>query len=1016
MFGHLQVYSCYSFQKSTILIPQLVKQAKDLGLDCLALCDYNNMHGIMEFYDQCLSNNINPILGLTASISVDQEPYPFVLLARDDLGYECLIKINNKITIDQLITIEELREFIPHIYIISSNEGIIESYVSKQMNDDARRYMILLRDMFGDSFYIMIQKHNKELQNSNNEVMKQMASSLHVKVICSNDVRYLHKEDALAVDLLECASKDLTLTNFTPKTSEKYLKSEAEMLSLFDEDIIEETRHVMANCKARINKQKINLPKYPVPKNGSSKDYLFSLCRKGLMKRFGNRKVPVDYIKRLYHELDIIHKMGFDDYFLIVWDYVTFAKKQGIMVGPGRGSAAGSLVAYSLGITNVDPIRYDLLFERFLNPERVSMPDIDIDFQDNRRDEVIAYVEEKYGLDHVASIVTFSTYGPRTTIREMGKVIGMQPSQLNRIANKVPNNYKNRKSLRQAYELSSFRRDINNTQLRYVFDALCIIEHLPKNISMHAAGIILSDHPLKDAIPLVYGPSSRQMSQYSKKYIEEAGFIKMDFLGLKNLTVLDYILKDIEKDLGSKIILNDLPLDDLNTYKLLGKGDTYGVFQLESDGMRDLLIKMQPESFNDIVDAIALYRPGPMEFIPSYLARRRGEEEIDYFIDDLKPILESTYGIMIYQEQIMMIATKIAGFSMGKADLFRKAISDKKESLMISMKDDFISGCLGQGYSKEEASQLFERIEKFANYGFNKSHSVAYAYIAYQLAYLKANQPLYFYGAILSNEQLGQRGKVRCIQEVKNRGIKILSPSINYSSDRFTIEDHQIRYSLIAIKDVGMGAYKEIEKIREEGLFKDIYDFFLRIYNTSLKSTTLEALIKAGAFDEFGYNRKSLLNKLDELMSMGAIIPSDQLTINDDDKIIIEKLHYSKYQLLEDEKEVLGHYLSGHPIELEKEKLETSTNISDLYKYINKSVKIVAQIQRVKRIQDRNGQDMCFINITDETGSIDGIVFNNVFLKISKFMKRGTICLFTGRIKKDDPSSMIIDDAKLLKG
>ena len=809
MFGHLQVYSGYSFQQSTILIKDLVLAAKEKHLDALALTDKNNMFGAMEFSEACLQNGIKPILGMEASVLIDGQIYPFILLAIDDQGDFDLVHICCEVNLssDRAIALDQLALYHEHLYVISGLEdGIVERHVAKEMEDEAIKYMRLFQKLFHDHYYIMLQNHHLKMQEKGNERMMSLARYVKVKVICSNEVRYLKKQDALAVDLLQASAQGITLdAQYEPLTQEKYLKDEREMERLFSPEIIEETRHVCTTCKATIPLNEKYLPTYPVPHQGKAVDYLRSLCHVGLKKRFQNQEIPVTYQKRLLYELKIIHEMGFDDYFLIVWDYVRWAKVQKIQVGPGRGSAAGSLVAYVLGITNIDPLRYDLLFERFLNPERVSMPDIDIDFQDDRRDEVIRYVIDKYGKDHAAQIVTFNTYGPRVAMKEMGKVMGVPLPRLELIAKMIPTSPKNKKTITQMYQSSAqFQSLINQDQrLKKIVGATSIIEHLPRNISTHAAGVILSKRILHEVVPLVVGPTSTLMCQYSKDYIETAGFLKMDFLALKNLTMLDYICKDIEQNQKIKIVLNEMPLDDQNTYRLISKADTFGVFQLESYGMRHLLRQMKPYCFDDIVAAIALFRPGPMENIPTYLKRRSHQEKVVYPLKELEPILKSTYGIMVYQEQMMQVAQKMAGFSLAKADILRKATSKKETELMHSMKEEFIAGCLKNGFSQEKAEEVFGLIEKFADYGFNKSHSVAYAYVAYQLAYLKANYPLYFFASILSNELSSENTKVHCIQECKAYHVRILPPSVNQSQARFMVEEGHIRYSLLAIKNVG---------------------------------------------------------------------------------------------------------------------------------------------------------------------------------------------------------------------
>ncbi len=1018
MFGHLQVYSGYSFQQSTILIKDLVLAAKEKHLDALALTDKNNMFGAMEFSEACLQNGIKPILGMEASVLIDGQIYPFILLAIDDQGYFDLVHICCEVNLssDGAIALDQLALYHEHLYVISGLEdGIVERHVAKEMEDEAIKYMRLFQKLFHDHYYIMLQNHHLKMQEKGNERMMSLAHYVKVKVICSNEVRYLKKQDALAVDLLQASAQGITLdAQYQPLTQEKYLKDEKEMERLFPPEIIEETRHVCTTCKATIPLNEKYLPTYPVPHQGKAVDYLRSLCHVGLKKRFQNQEIPVTYQKRLLYELKIIHEMGFDDYFLIVWDYVRWAKVQKIQVGPGRGSAAGSLVAYVLGITNIDPLRYDLLFERFLNPERVSMPDIDIDFQDDRRDEVIRYVIDKYGKDHAAQIVTFNTYGPRVAMKEMGKVMGVPLPRLELIAKMIPTSPKNKKTITQMYQSSAqFQSLINQDQrLKKIVGATSIIEHLPRNISTHAAGVILSKRILHEVVPLVVGPTSTLMCQYSKDYIETAGFLKMDFLALKNLTMLDYICKDIEQNQKIKIVLNEMPLDDQNTYCLISKADTFGVFQLESYGMRHLLRQMKPYCFDDIVAAIALFRPGPMENIPTYLKRRSHQEKVVYPLKELEPILKSTYGIMVYQEQMMQVAQKMAGFSLAKADILRKATSKKETELMHSMKEEFIAGCLKNGFSQEKAEEVFGLIEKFADYGFNKSHSVAYAYVAYQLAYLKANYPLYFFASILSNELSSENTKVHCIQECKAYHVRILPPSVNHSQARFMVEEGHIRYSLLAIKNVGYAGYKAIIEERQKGLFKDIYDFMMRMENSHLSKKMLESLVDAGALDEFGLSRQTILKNLDAIRDYGHL--KENLGIEEKPVLTIYQDHLE--EKLNREKAVLGVYLSMHPLELKKQKIKVSyVNVSSLDEYVHRTVNVVVQLQRVKNITDRKGQEMCFIEAMDETGSLDGVVFASRYKDIGMMLKKGNICLIQGKVDMKDKLSFIVDKARVIE-
>ncbi len=1018
MFGHLQVISSFSFQNSTILIKDLVENASQKHIEALALTDKNNMFGALEFSEACLKKGIKPIFGMEASVKIQEEIYPFLLLAKDDIGYFDLVKINCDINLheEKCIDLKRLSSYQKHLYVMSASmEGIIERLVAKEMEEEAIKYLKLLKELFQDNYYIMIQNHHIKLQETLNQRLLSLARYLQIKVVCSNEVSYLKKSEALALDLMQAAHQGTVLDyKYQPITEEKYLKTEEEMSHLFSQEIIEETKKVVLSCKATIPLNQRHLPAYPVPHGGRASDYLRSLCQLGLKKRFQGLSIPQKYIQRLQYELKMIHQMGFDDYFLIVWDYVRFAKVNKIQVGPGRGSAAGSLVAYVLGITGVDPLKYDLLFERFLNPERVSMPDIDIDFQDNRRDEVIEYVIQKYGQDHAAQIITFNTYGPRVAIKEMGKVMGIPLAKLEMIAKMVPTHPKHKKTITQMYQTSAqFQSLVNqDSTLRKIIPAMSIIEHLPRNISTHAAGVILSKEPLHDVVPLVKGPTSTLMTQYSKDYIEKVGLLKMDFLGLKNLTMIDYICKDIERETNFSIQMNNIPLDNQKVYDLISRADTFGVFQLESQGMRNLLRQMKPSQFDDIVAAIALYRPGPMENIPIYLKRRNHQEKITYPLPEVEPILRSTYGIMIYQEQIMQIAQKIAGFSLGKADILRKAVSKKETKLMASMREEFIAGCIHNGYQQQKAEELYNLIEKFANYGFNKSHSVAYGYVAYQLAYLKANYPLYFFAAILSNELSSDTTKLHCIQECKAYHVKILPPSVNYSTERFMVENGHIRYSLLAIKNVGYAGYKAIVDERKKGLFLDIFDFMIRMDESKLSKKMIESLIDAGAFDEFELSRSTIKKNLDMMSDYGNFRNS----LNIEEKPILTIYKDSPIDKLNQEKNVLGIYLSMHPIELMKDKLKIQyVNVSSLYDWVGQNVNIIIQLQRVKNITDRKGNEMCFIEGFDESGSVDGVVFASRFKSVAIALKKGNICLIHGKVDLKDKLSIIVDKARVIE-
>ncbi len=1017
MLGHLQVYSAYSFQNSTILIEDLCKKASDLHYEALALTDKDNMFGVMEFTRSCQKYGIKPIYGLEASVEIDHEIYPLLLLAKDTIGYFNLVKITSIISLsdNKAITLENLSLYQEHLFVLSAcKEGIIERLLLKELESEVLKYLRLFKNSF-KFFYVCLQNHGLAMQKKINERLSALALLENILVCVSNEVRYLESKDAYTLELLQAFTKGVTLDiNHELITDQLYLKSSYEMESSFDKKYIENTNYIVTMCNVTIPTHQMHLPKYPIPKNGNTSEYLCQLCIVGLKKRFKGENVDPKYLKRLKKELDVITKMGFDDYFLIVFDYVRYAKVNKILVGPGRGSAAGSLVAYVLGITNVDPLKYDLLFERFLNEERISLPDIDIDFQDDRRDEIVEYVTNKYGQEHVAQIVTFSTYGPKVAIKDLGKVLGVPLPKLELLAKNIPTSYKNRKSAKEVFETSyNFQSMVNkDPALRKIMPAVFMVEKLPRNISTHAAGVVLSSEPLDQIVPLVRGPNEGIITQYSKDYIEEVGLLKMDFLGLKNLTIIDYIIKDIEKNYQIKININEIDLHNKKTYQMISRGDTFGIFQLESPGMKNLLIKMQCDCLDDVIAAIALFRPGAMANIPSYIARKKGQEAITYPLECLKPILESTYGIIIYQEQVMQVARKVAGFSLAKADILRKAMSKKTASLMASMKTDFTNGGIANGFSEEETVKIFNLIEKFANYGFNKSHSVAYGYVAYWLAYLKANYPLEFFSALLSNEQGSDSSKINCIQEGKKYGVKLLPPSINYSIDRFKVEDGNIRFSLLAIKNVGYAGYKAIIEERKKGLFKDIFDFISRMETSKLNSKMIDSLIMAGAFDEFKLNRSTIKENLHKIIEYAKLKNS----IGIEEPPILTIVKDNRIKVLEEEKLVLGVYLSMHPIALIKRNFDQRiTNISELQNYINRPVQVIMALSRVKVIVDKKGEEMCFIEGYDETGNVDGVVFASSLQVLKIILIRGEIYLIEGKVNFRDKLSLVINQAKNIR-
>lgn len=1013
MIGHLQMYTSYSFQNSTILIDDVCLLAKKQGYQAIAITDKNTMYGVAEFYLACHKHGLKPVIGLEANVSIGGQIYSLLLYAKDTIGYFDLVKISSKIALsqDNAIDLEGLYVYSEHLFIVSGcQEGIIERSLEKEMDAIAEEYICLLKAKFKENFFLCIQNHHLIPQTARNQKIIALGKKHQVKVCGSNEVRYLQPKDAFTLDLLRASMLNTSLDlKHVPISDQLYFKSKEEMNQLFDREIIEQTNYILSNCNTVIPMNEMHLPKYPLPENVESHKYLQELCRVGLNKRLqGN--VTSNYIERLQNELRVIAKMGFSDYFLIVFDYVRFAKKEGILVGPGRGSAAGSLVAYVLGITNVDPIHYSLLFERFLNEERISMPDIDVDFQDDRREEVVQYITEKYGQDHVSQIVTFSTYGPKQSLRDLAKAFNIPAPRVDILSKMMPTDPKNKKTIqelmKESYDFSNFV--LKDEALKRIIDSVALVEFLPRNISTHAAGVVLSKDVLERVVPLAK-TNTGIITQYSKRYIESVGLLKMDVLGLKNLTVISHMLEDIQKIYQTTLNIEQIDLQDSKTFELIRNGDTYGIFQLESAGMRNLLHAMRCDCFEDIVATIALYRPGPMASSPTYIARKLKKEAVFYYDDDLKPILEQTYGIFVYQEQIMQVATLLAGFSLSKADILRKAMSDKKMETMQSMKKEFIEGALDNGYKKEVIDEVYEAVEKFAAYGFNKSHSVVYAKIAYQLAYLKANYPLVFFSAILSNEQASATGKIRIIQEMKRNNITLLPPSINHSTNRFTIEENNIRYSLLGIKNIGQAGYQAIEETRRNGPFIDFYDFLARMQHTKLNQAMIESLIDAGAFDEFGYNRPTIKANIENFMEFSKMSSSFGIDIAPE----ITRVPERRLQTLELEKNALGIYLSSHPIVLAKSMMDTTfIDVMNLHQYKNQRVQVMIQLQRVRVIVDKKGNQMCFIEGIDETGSIEGVVFSQVFQRCRESLERGKIVYIEAKVDNKDKLSLLVNTVK----
>ncbi|MCQ6273422.1 DNA polymerase III subunit alpha [Bacillus sp. V3B] len=1016
-FIHLHVYSAYSLLTSTASVEKLVIAAKEKGYKALAITDRNVMYGAVDFYKECIKHSIKPIIGVTVDVLSEEEErsFPLVFLAKNQKGFQNLLKITSSVQTKSMtgIPIKWLKHYSEGLFALTPGfEGEIEQALMNEEMEKANKVIRLYQQLFGGSFYISLQNHHISSQEALNNKLFGLANNHHIKLVASNQVFYLHKEDAFAHECflaIKNGDKLQSEERERLESDEYYLKTPEEMTELFPHipDALENTLKIAEACNVTIELHKTKLPKFPTEEGKTAEILLEEKCWQGFYERYPTHDETMK--NRLQYELSIIKKMQFSDYFLIVWDFMRFAREAGILTGPGRGSAAGSLVAYTLYITDVDPIKHQLIFERFLNPERITMPDIDIDFPDHRREEVIQYVVNKYGQLHVAQIITFGTLAAKAALRDVGRVFGLNTIELDRLSRTIPT--KPGITLQEAYsESRSLQVFVKESdQKRRLFETALKLEGLPRHTSTHAAGVVISEQPLVDVIPIQQGHDQIYLTQYSMEHLEELGLLKIDFLGLRNLSLIESILKSISRKTSQKLNIKMIPMDDEATYQLISLGQTTGVFQLESEGMRSVLRRLQPTCFEDIVAVNALYRPGPMENIPHFIDRKHGYEKVVYPHPHLRSILENTYGVIVYQEQIIQIASAMAGFTLGEADLLRRAVSKKQKEVLDREREHFIAGAEQKGYERKTADDIYDLIVRFANYGFNRSHAVAYSFIAYQLAYLKAHYPIHFMAAILTSVT-GNDGKIdQYIRELKLMNISILPPSISKSGYSFLPEKDGVRYSLGAIKGVGVTALKEIFRARKEKSFVDLFDFCIRVSPKNVNRKTLEALIYSGSFDEFGEDRAVLLASMDVALDHAQLVkPNDgqqgdlfsgvEFTIRPKYSTADPMEEEDKLRL---EKEVLGFYLSNHPVSV-YEKFFSSLHIQSLYDLtIQKSFgKAVVYIGEVKKIRTKKGEQMAFLTISDQGGEMEAVVFPNVYKKNSSILQQGNVLVIEGKIEE----------------
>ncbi|KRG14528.1 DNA polymerase III subunit alpha [Lederbergia galactosidilytica] len=1021
-FAHLQISTSYSLLSSTISIPALVEKARRLEYTALALTDYNVLYGVLPFYKACVKAGIKPIIGMTALYKKEENgpAYPLLLLAQNNQGYKNLLEISTiiKTGVGESILWRELIPYVQGLFALSPGkkgeiEQLLQNSQEKEAIDVAKQYL----EVFGSNqFYLTVQNHHEAVERELKEKVLHLATRLDISLVATNDVQYLEPEEAFAQECLLAIRDGVQIT--VPETKVKkeyYFKSKQEMEELFSDlpEAITNIAQIVEACNVMVETNQELLPKYPLPEEENSADFLRELCESGLEQRI----VSPDnqYYDRLNYELSTIQRMGFNDYFLIVWDFMKYAREHGILTGPGRGSAAGSLVAYLLGITDADPIKHQLLFERFLNPERISMPDIDIDFPDHRRDEVIEYVMKKYGRNHVAQIITFGTFAAKAAMRDTARVFGLTSAELEELSKLIPSRLGI--SLKQALQESDgLQKFVQQTERnRMLFETALILEGLPRHTSTHAAGVVIAEQPLTELIPLQGAETGTYLTQFPMGDLEEIGLLKMDFLGLRNLTLLEQIMRNVEKNTGKKLSLNQIPFTDEKTFALLQKGDTSGIFQLESDGMRKVLRELKPTEFEDIVAVNALFRPGPMENIPEYIACKHGKKQVYYPHPDLRPILELTYGVIVYQEQIMQIAATMAGFSLGEADLLRRAVSKKKKAELANERIHFVQGALNKGHNEQTANQIYDLIVRFANYGFNRSHAVAYSYIAWQLAYLKAHYPKEFMAALLTSV-IGNDHKVaKYIHEAKQLGIKILPPSINASQYPFIATAEGIRFSLGAIKGIGVAALREITQHRKRP-YRDLFDFCMRVSPKAVNRKVLEGLVYAGALDEFGYDRGTLLATLDVALEHAELMrPSTGSDLFADDKEfqiqpkyvevdpleMADKLFYEKYYL--------GLYISDHPTSIYQKQFSAAqvTPLIQMQPGL-RNVAAGVYITNVKKIRTKKGDQMAFVKMSDPSGELEGVIFPEAFRKFEDLCQEGEVVLVIGNAEQRENHIQLI--------
>ena len=1067
-FTHLHVHTEYSLLDGSSKISELLPRAKELGMDSLAITDHGVMYGVIDFYKKAKEVGIKPILGCEIYVApgsrFDREQsrgedryYHLVLLAENDQGYKNLMKIVTRGFTEGYyyrprVDYEVLEQYHEGIIALSAClAGEIPNKILKEDYEGARAAARRMNELFGQgNFFLELQDHGLRDQTQVNSVIMRMSKELDIPLVVTNDVHYIKEEDAVPHDILLCIQTGKLVTDedrMRYEGGQFFLKSEEEMQRVFPyaKEAMENTHKIAERCNVNIVFGQQKVPKFDVPEGYDAYSYLQELCETGLKKRYGDPP-PQELKERLDYELTTIRNMGYVDYFLIVWDFIRFAKSQGIAVGPGRGSAAGSIVAYCLEITDIDPIRYQLIFERFLNPERVSMPDIDIDFCYERRQEVIDYVYEKYGKDKVVQIITFGTMAARMAVRDVGRVMAIPYAQVDKVAKMIPMELgitiekalAHNPELRQAYEADEVTKNLIDMSMR--------LEGLPRHTSIHAAGVVIGSEPLDEFVPLSRGADNVITTQFTMTTIEELGLLKMDFLGLRTLTVIQDAVRMVEKKTGQPLDINAIDYDDAAVYEMIGQAKTDGVFQLESAGMKSFMRELKPTNLEDIIAGISLYRPGPMDFIPKYIKGKNNQDSVRYTCPELVEILAPTYGCIVYQEQVMQIVMKLAGYTLGRSDLVRRAMSKKKADVMAKERANFVygneeegvEGCIKRGIPEKVANQVFDEMIDFAKYAFNKSHAAAYAVVAYQTAWLRCHYPKEFMAALLTSVITNPKKITEYINTCRGMGIQILQPDINEGESGFSVSGDAIRYGLCAIKSLGKNVIDAMIEEREaHGRYKNLKDFMERLTSKEINKRTIENLIKAGALDSLGATRRQMMMVyacvLDEVNREKKENISGQMSLFDffseEEKKEYEIQYpdvgeFEQSQKLAFEKEVLGIYVSGHPLQdymssMEKQITARSTDfepdeetglavVKDGRHYI-----VGGLISNVTVKLTKTNQNMAFVTLEDLYGTVEVILFPRDYQKYRDLLVMDTGVYVRGRASVSEETGKLVAELVL---